>query len=96
MSSKSDIEPSKLDSIDELKKYWHSIYAKYQSGELSREEAAYQMVNVVGNPHFDKWDQSNPKLGEIFDLAADVETGIQPEWYQAEAWQKVGKTLKQL
>lgn len=53
-------------------------------------------LNSAGNPHFDEWDESNHMLGEIFDLAADVETGIQPEWYQAEAWQKVGKILKQL
>lgn len=96
MSIRINIEPSELNSADKLKEYWCRIYDKSQSGELSREAAAYQMVNVASNPRFDKWDESNPKLGEIFDLAADVETGIQPEWYQAEAWQKVGKILKQL
>lgn len=89
-------EPSKLKSINELRDYWHGLYAKHQSGELSREEAAYRMANIAGNPHFDEWDKDNPKLGEIFDLAADVETGLQPEWYQVKAWQEIGELLKQI
>lgn len=88
--------PSRLKDISELKDYWHSLYAKYQSGKLSREEAAYQMVNVAGNPRFDEWDKANPELGEIFDLAADVETGLQPEWYQAKAWEEIGRKLAEL